>query len=270
MSTIQDVEMPSGISKKAIVAPPATPPVAEAAVRQEIRPRHRWYPPVKAALDFALALVLLVLTLPFIVIGGLLTKLTSPGPMFYSQTRLGKNGRVFKVIKLRTMIHNAEAKTGPVWTQTNDPRITKIGRILRKTHIDEFPQLINVLLGQMSLIGPRPERPEIAVKLTWSIENYDERLRVRPGITGLAQLRLPPDSDLDSVRRKLACDLYYVRRVNPWLDLQLFLFTGWLFAKTFLKAAWRRIDIPDGRMINENISDLFAEKIDLRVRNDDH
>lgn len=237
-------------------------PISSSA-RAPVTPKYRWYLPVKAVLDVVLALMLMVITSPFVLLGVVLTKLTSPGPAFYLQTRLGKDGRPFKVIKLRTMIHNAEAATGPVWTQKGDPRITKIGRILRKTHIDEFPQLLNVLMGQMSLVGPRPERPEIAANLAWKVENYEERIRVRPGITGLAQLRLPPDTDVESVRRKLACDLYYVRQVNPWLDFQIFFFTGWLFAKTFLVAAWRRIYIPDGRKVNETVADLFQEEIDL-------
>lgn len=233
-------------------------------------PKHTWYLPIKAVVEYLLAVVLLILTAPFMLMGVVLIKISSPGPAFYTQTRLGKNRRVFKIIKLRTMIHNAEAKTGPVWTQKSDPRITKVGRILRKTHIDEFPQLFNVLMGHMSLIGPRPERPEIAASLTWEIEQYDERIRVRPGISGLAQLKLPPDTDIESVRKKLACDLYYVRRLSPWLDTQLLLFTGWQFASTFLHAAWRRIDIPDARMINENVADIFGEEIDLTAPVDPH
>jgi lipopolysaccharide/colanic/teichoic acid biosynthesis glycosyltransferase len=228
-----------------------------------VLPRHTWYLPIKAVLEYLAAIVLLILTAPFTLLGVVLIKISSPGPAFYTQTRLGKDRRIFKIVKLRTMIHNAEAKTGPVWTQKSDPRITSVGRILRKTHIDEFPQLLNVLMGHMSLIGPRPERPEIAANLAWEVENYDERIRVRPGISGLAQLKLPPDTDVESVRRKLACDLYYVRNVNPWLDLQLVFFTAWQFAETFLQAAWRRIHIPDARMINQGISDIFGEEIDL-------
>lgn len=242
----------------------APEPVADRVRNVRVVPTHRWYLPLKALLDFALAAVLLVFCTPFIVVSAIIIKFTSPGPVFYCQTRLGKGGRLFKVIKLRTMIHNAEAKTGPVWTQSGDPRVTKFGAFLRASHIDEFPQLLNVLMGQMSLVGPRPERPEIADKLAWSIEHYDERLAVRPGITGLAQLRLPPDSDLESVRRKLACDLYYVRQASPWLDLKLFVFTGWLFASTLFKAVWRRIYVPDARMISENVSDLFRDGIDFK------
>lgn len=230
--------------------------------------RRHWYLPVKFCLDWLGALVLLILTAPFTFLGIFLIKLTSPGPAFYLQTRLGQNNTKYKVIKLRTMIHNAEAKTGAVWSQAGDPRVTNIGRILRKTHIDEFPQLINVLLGQMSLVGPRPERPEIALKLAWNLDHYEDRTLVKPGITGLAQLRLPPDSDMEGVRRKLACDLYYVKEVSPWLDLRIFVFTGWLFAEVFLKAAWRRIYVPDARCIKESIDCYFPEGIDLKPRSD--
>ncbi|MBD3676018.1 MAG: sugar transferase [Planctomycetaceae bacterium] len=230
--------------------------------------KRAWYLPVKSCLDWCGALILLILTAPFTLLGIILIKVTSPGPAFYLQTRLGQNDTPYKVIKLRTMIHNAEAKTGAVWSQAGDPRVTKIGRILRKTHIDEFPQLINVLLGQMSLVGPRPERPEIAFKLAWELKHYEDRTLVKPGITGLAQLRLPPDSDIEGVRRKLACDLFYVQEVSPWLDLRIFIFTGWLFAEVFLKAAWRRIYVPDARCITESVDHYFPEGIDLKPRSE--
>lgn len=229
---------------------------------------HRWYLPIKVVVDFVLAVVLLVLTMPFTVMGALLVKATSPGPAFYFQKRLGKDGRTYHIIKLRTMVQDAEVKSGPVWSQTGDPRVTKIGRILRKTHIDEFPQLFNVLMGQMSLVGPRPERPEIASSLEWEVERYSDRTIVRPGITGLAQLRLPPDSDLEGVRKKVACDLYYVKNVSPWLDFRLIVFTAWTFSQVFLIAAWKRIYIPAPETIEANINELFIDKIDLEVKSD--
>lgn len=229
---------------------------------------HRWYLPIKAIMDFWLALVLLFLTLPFTLLGAMLVKFSSPGPAFYLQKRLGKDGRPYRIIKLRTMVQDAEAQSGAVWSQSGDPRVTRIGRILRKTHIDEFPQLINVLVGQMSLVGPRPERPEIASSLEWEVERYSDRTIVRPGITGLAQLRLPPDSDIEGVRKKVACDLYYVKNVSPWLDLRLVVFTAWLFAKVFLVAAWKRIYIPTPETIEANINDLFRENVELRVKSD--
>ncbi|MGH7128862.1 MAG: sugar transferase, partial [Planctomycetaceae bacterium] len=154
-------------------------------------PKHAWYLWVRPVMDFGAALVLLLLVAPVVLAAALLVKLTSRGPAFYLQTRLGRNGREFRLLKLRTMVHNAEALTGAVWAQKNDPRVTRVGNVLRNTHIDEFPQLLNVLLGHMSLVGPRPERPEIVAGLEWKLPNYRDRLHVRPGITGIAQLNLP-------------------------------------------------------------------------------
>lgn len=184
-----------------------------------------WYPAVKTVGDRFLALVLLVVAAPVIFLSALLVKLTSRGPAFYTQTRLGLNGRPFTIFKLRTMIHKAESLTGPRWSLPGDPRITRIGNLLRMTHLDELPQLFNVLFGHMSLIGPRPERPEFLPELEEALPGYRQRLAVRPGVTGLAQVQLPPDSDVDSVRRKLAYDLFYVQRISPWLDLRLLLCT---------------------------------------------
>src|SRR5258708_7106208 len=134
-----------------------------------------WYVPVKRCFDFVAALVLLVVAAPILVAGALLVKLTSRGPAFYRQVRLGLDGRPFTLLKLRTMRHNAEAETGPVWSSGNDPRITPLGELLRRTHIDEFPQLLNVALGQMSLVGPRPERPEFVARLDHEVPGYRER-----------------------------------------------------------------------------------------------
>jgi lipopolysaccharide/colanic/teichoic acid biosynthesis glycosyltransferase len=172
-------------------------------------------------MDLVLASVLLVLTGPVIVTAMLLIRLTSRGPSLYSQTRLGQGGRPFAIYKLRTMYHDCERLTGPRWSLPGDPRVTPVGRILRATHIDELPQLWNILRGEMSLVGPRPERPEIAAGLERALPDYRGRLRARPGVTGLAQVQLPPDIDIESVRRKLAYDLYYIRRASPWLDLRL-------------------------------------------------
>jgi lipopolysaccharide/colanic/teichoic acid biosynthesis glycosyltransferase len=148
-----------------------------------------------------------------------LVKLTSRGPALYSQVRLGKNGRPFRIYKIRTMAHNCEDRSGARWSTPGDPRVTAVGRVLRATHLDELPQLWNILRGDMSLVGPRPERPEFVVKLEKGIPQYRDRLQVRPGVTGLAQVQLPPDSDLDSVRRKVACDLTYIGNLGAWLDV---------------------------------------------------
>jgi len=180
----------------------------------------------KVALEYGIALVLFILSIPVIFLAALLVKMTSRGPMFYSQVRLGKNGRPFKLYKIRTMTHDCEKTSGPRWATPGDPRITPVGYFMRQTHLDELPQLWNVLRGEMSLVGPRPERPEFVPSLEQAIPHYRDRLQVRPGVTGLAQVQLPADTDLASVRRKLAYDLYYLRHVNLWLDLRLILCTG--------------------------------------------
>jgi lipopolysaccharide/colanic/teichoic acid biosynthesis glycosyltransferase len=174
---------------------------------------------LKRLLDFPTALVLFILTSPLLLIAALLVKLTSRGPVIYSQVRLGRGGEPYRLFKLRTMTHNCEKESGARWSTPGDSRITPVGRFLRKTHLDELPQLWNVLRGEMSLVGPRPERPEFVPQLEQAIPLYRQRLQVRPGVTGLAQVQLPPDTDLDSVRRKLAYDLYYVQHVGYWLDV---------------------------------------------------
>jgi lipopolysaccharide/colanic/teichoic acid biosynthesis glycosyltransferase len=180
----------------------------------------------KLALEYVIALVLFVLSVPVILVTAILVKFTSRGPAFYSQLRLGKNSRPFKLYKIRTMTHNCEKESGPRWATPDDPRITLVGGFLRRTHLDELPQLWNVLRGEMSLVGPRPERPEFIPALEQALPHYRDRLQVRPGVTGLAQVQQGPDSDLESVRRKLAYDLYYIRHMTLWLDLRLILCTG--------------------------------------------
>lgn len=186
------------------------------------------YETFKSVLDWSFALLLLVCTAPIILLAMILVKLTSSGPVIYTQTRIGKNGRPFTIYKLRTMTHNCESLTGAQWCKPGDTRITRVGRWLRKSHIDELPQLWNVLKGEMSLIGPRPERPEFLPTLEMAIALYRERLRVKPGLSGFAQLQLPPDTDLESVRIKLAYDLFYVRHIGFLFDLAIYLGT---FAK---------------------------------------
>lgn len=199
----------------------------QASVRAIVRPRaHRWYPALKTLGDRLLALVLLIPAAPVILLAALIIKLTTRGPAFYTQTRIGLLGKPFTIYKLRTMINKAEALTGPRWSLPGDPRITRIGSILRATHFDELPQLLNVLNGDMSLIGPRPERPEFLPELEREMPGYRQRLNVRPGVTGLAQVQLPADSDVDSVRRKLAYDLFYIERLSPWLDFRLLFCTA--------------------------------------------
>lgn len=182
----------------------------------------RW----KRGVDFVLAILLLAPALPLMGLLVLLVRLTSRGPGIYAQVRVGKNGRKFTMYKIRSMRQDAEAGTGAVWARTRDPRVTFVGRILRKLHLDELPQLFNILKGEMSLVGPRPERPEFVQMLARKIPGYSHRLSVLPGVTGLAQVNLPPDTDLDSVRRKLVLDLEYVRQASLLMDLALIVGTA--------------------------------------------
>ena len=181
-------------------------------------PYFRW----KDLIGRCLALLLLVLSSPIMLATAVMIRVSSPGPAIFRQVRVGRHGSTFIMYKFRSMRLDAESKTGPVWTAANDPRITAVGRFIRTVHLDEFPQLINVIKGEMALIGPRPERPEFVRELAREIPGYLDRLTVRPGITGLAQINLPPDSDLDSVRRKLSVDLQYTQQGNAWLDLRIF------------------------------------------------
>src|SRR3954468_14427190 len=169
------------------------------------------YPPGKRAVDAALAAVLLVPAAPLILAAMALVKLTSRGPAIYTQVRAGLGGKPFTIYKIRTMARDCEARTGPVWSTGRDRRITPVGRFLRRSHLDELPQLWNVAMGDMSLVGPRPERPEFVAELERQVPHYRKRLLVPPGLTGLAQVQLPPDSDVEDVRRKLVFDLYYAK-----------------------------------------------------------
>lgn len=179
----------------------------------------------KKRLDFTLALFLLILTSPILLIAVILTKLTSRGPIFYTQLRLGLNSHPFTIYKIRTMTHNCERTSGACWSIPGDPRVTLFGWLLRKSKVDELPQLWNVLRGDMSLIGPRPERPLFAYQLERAIPYYRERLQVLPGLSGLAQVQLPADVNLASVERKLRYDLCYVRNVSLLLDVKIMIAT---------------------------------------------
>ena len=148
----------------------------------------------------------------------LLIWLEDRGKIFYLQTRLGKDGRVFTLFKFRTMVVDAEKETGAVWATAHDPRVTRIGRLLRGTHLDEFPQIINILRGEMSLVGPRPERPELYERICKNVPEFEQRLGVRPGIAGLAQVSGPYDLD---PFEKLRYDLDYIRRMSIRLDIWL-------------------------------------------------
>lgn len=179
----------------------------------------------KYAFERAIGTILLIPALPLIGACWLLVRLSTPGPGFYYQTRVGANGVNFKVIKLRTMRLDAEAD-GPQWSGKGDPRVTRVGAVMRKLHLDELPQLVNVAKGEMVLVGPRPERPEFVSILSQHIIGYELRLRVKPGITGLAQVNLPPDSDLQSVRRKQLLDVYHIENGSFWMDQKLIFLTA--------------------------------------------
>ncbi len=196
-------------------------------VTDEVGPRHRGWSFVRSkhALDCLVAVTLLTLFAPFIALAALAIELTSPGAAFFVQWRVGRHGRLFRMFKLRTMATDAEVASGPVWSTEADPRITVIGRILRATHLDELPQLINVLKGEMSLVGPRPERPMFVKRLTREIPHYAARLEIRPGITGLAQVCQAADQTMEDVKSKLAFDLTYIRRMGWWIDARILVAT---------------------------------------------
>ncbi len=180
----------------------------------------------KYVVERLLGIILLFPAAPLILLVCLLVKLTSKGPALYRQVRLGHNRVSYEILKVRTMRLDAEADGVARWCVKHDPRITPLGRFLRKVHLDELPQLINVARGEMVLVGPRPERPQIAERLAEDIEGYYDRLSVKPGITGLAQINLPPDETLDDARRKQLLDLRYIEEANLWLDLRMLIATG--------------------------------------------
>lgn len=174
---------------------------------------------LKRALDIAASLILLVLTLPVMALTALLIRLDSPGPILYRQRRVGLHGAPFTLLKFRSMRTDAEAAGTPLWAQHRDPRTTRVGRCIRATRIDELPQLINVLRGEMSMIGPRPERPHFVEHLSRIIPLYDQRTWVKPGLTGWAQVNYPYGASVEDAREKLAYDLYYVKNRGIMLDL---------------------------------------------------
>jgi exopolysaccharide biosynthesis polyprenyl glycosylphosphotransferase len=181
----------------------------------------KYYPYIKRFLDILLSLLALPIAIPIILIFGIIIKLETPGPAFFLQERVGLHGKYFKVIKLRSMGVNAE-KNGAQWAAKNDPRVTKVGAFIRKTRIDELPQLFNVLKGDMSLIGPRPERPMFTAQFNEEIPGFIDRLQVKPGITGWAQVNGGYDI---TPKEKLELDRYYINNMSFWLDLKIILKT---------------------------------------------
>jgi sugar transferase (PEP-CTERM system associated) len=183
--------------------------------------RDRFIMAVKRIVDVIVSFVGLILAAPLVLLTAVAIRLESSGPIFYRQERVGQNERHFTLFKFRSMAKNAEAQLGPVWAAENDPRVTTVGSIIRKLRIDEIPQMFNVLKGEMTFVGPRPERPFFVERLKQSIPYYDLRHTVKPGITGWAQISYPyGDSERDAVE-KLQYDLYYIKHMSPIFDLQI-------------------------------------------------
>jgi exopolysaccharide biosynthesis polyprenyl glycosylphosphotransferase len=179
---------------------------------------------VKRLIDFAVSALLLLGTMPVMVLSALAIRLDSPGPVFFKQERVGKNGLVFVLWKFRSMRQNAE-ENGAVWAEKVDPRVTRVGKWIRLLRIDEIPQLYNVFRGEMSLIGPRPERPEFIQELEKQIPYYGIRHSVRPGITGWAQVNYRYGASVEDALRKLEYDLYYIKKMSLLLDFKIILKT---------------------------------------------
>ncbi|HMP95718.1 MAG TPA: sugar transferase [Kiritimatiellia bacterium] len=180
---------------------------------------------IKRVMDFVIALIGLIIATPICLVTAIVVRMDSPGPILYRQRRSGIDGHPYQLFKFRTMRRDAEAATGAVWSTSNDSRITRVGHYLRKWRIDEIPQLLNVLKGEMSLVGPRPERPEFVETLSQAIPFYRERLMVPPGVTGWAQVKFPYASDVDGARRKLQFDIYYIKHMGFFLDCMILLRT---------------------------------------------
>lgn len=177
-----------------------------------------WMTAVKRAGDVVLSLIGIVLSAPVMLLVALAVRLSSPGPILYHQRRVGKDGEIFIIHKVRSMRTDAEAGTGAVWATVADPRVTPVGRFLRRTRLDEVPQLWNVLIGDMSFVGPRPERPEFVAELTKQIPFYGQRHVVRPGVTGWAQVRHRYGSTVEDSLQKMQYDLFYVKHMSPAFD----------------------------------------------------
>ncbi|MDB5377701.1 MAG: Exopolysaccharide biosynthesis polyprenyl glycosylphosphotransferase [Rubritepida sp.] len=184
-----------------------------------------WSTGLRRSFDILFALALLLLTLPLLLLTALAIRLDSPGPVFYRQERVGHGNRTFELLKFRSMRVDAEARGAPVWATRNDPRVTRVGHLIRLCRIDEIPQVLNVLRGDMSVVGPRPERPRFVEQLGALIPHWHDRALVRPGITGWAQVNYPYGASVEDARMKLSYDLYYIRRRSLFLDLLILLAT---------------------------------------------
>jgi len=189
-----------------------------------VRPLASFHRAVKRALDIVVAICLGLLVLPLIPLIALAIRFESAGPILYSQTRVGLGGQLFRLYKFRSMRQDAE-RDGAKWAQAGDPRVTRVGRFMRLTRIDELPQLWNVLKGEMTLVGPRPERPEFTTMLERELPDYAKRYAIKPGLTGWAQVRYRYTSSVQDTARKLEYDLYYLKHASVALDLRILLET---------------------------------------------
>ncbi|MFQ6605416.1 MAG: sugar transferase [Fidelibacterota bacterium] len=183
---------------------------------------------LKRLLDLAIGIPLFIVLLPVMGLIAILIRLDSPGPVLYRQERLGLHGKPFTINKFRSMRQDAESETGPVWAHENDHRITPLGRWLRRFRLDEIPQIFNVLKGDMSIVGPRPERPYFVDQLMKTFPFYHRRLNVKPGISGWAQIKHPYDQDIEDVRQKLKYDFYYIENISFGLDVKIIFSTFWV------------------------------------------
>ncbi len=231
------VTSPSGVGVRGIVATPVSPASIELMLPSTVVPPALTETPmsgvnrfVKAIEDYALASVLLLVASPLLLAIAIGVKLSSPGPVLYRQDRVTWNGERFSMLKFRTMPVDAEAASGPVWTRRGERRATPFGRLLRRTSFDELPQIINVLRGEMSLVGPRPERPEFVERFRQEIPGYMQKHLVKAGITGWAQVNdLRGDSDLE---QRIQYDLYYIDNWSLWFDLRILVLTLWHILKS--------------------------------------
>tara|TARA_B100001540_G_C15613765_1_gene554344 strand:- start:144 stop:872 length:729 start_codon:yes stop_codon:yes gene_type:complete len=183
---------------------------------------------LKRIFDVIFSIAGILICLPICIIVSLLIKIDSSGPILYFQSRSGRGGKLFNIIKFRSMVFDAESDTGPVWAGKEDIRITRIGKLLRRFHVDETPQLINILKGDMSIIGPRPERPFFVEKLKNTYPFYNRRLKIRPGVSGWAQINQPFDTDVKDVHQKLKYDFYYIENLSLRLDFHILFRTLWV------------------------------------------
>jgi exopolysaccharide biosynthesis polyprenyl glycosylphosphotransferase len=187
-----------------------------------------WEQSMKRLTDIFISILVLTFSAPLWIVIAVAIKLDTPGPIVYSQDRVGKDGKKFRMHKFRSMRADAEKDSGPVWAPENDSRVTKVGRFLRNTRLDEIPQFVNVLDGDMSLVGPRPERPFFVEKLSKEIPLYNRRLKVRPGITGWAQIKQGYDRSIEDVKSKVRYDLFYIENMSFRMDIKILLFTFYI------------------------------------------